>query len=48
MGPGSLDERHLCFLVSAKPVSQFGHELQPRRTAANNHNLMERRLGTGL
>jgi hypothetical protein len=48
MGPGALDQRHLCFLTSAKPVSQLGHKLQTCRTAANNHNPMERRIGTGL
>jgi hypothetical protein len=48
MGPGALDERHLCFFMSTKPVSQLSHKLQPCRTAANNHNLMGRRLHTGL
>jgi hypothetical protein len=48
MRPRALDQRHLGFPVAAKPVSQLGHKLQPCRTAANNHNLMERRLRTGL
>jgi hypothetical protein len=33
MGPGAFDERHMGFLVAAKPVSQLGHKLQPCRTA---------------
>jgi predicted HD phosphohydrolase len=41
MGPGTLDERHLGSLVSAKPISQPGHKLQPCRTAANNHDLVK-------
>jgi hypothetical protein len=41
MGPETLDERHLGFLVSAKPISQPGHKLQPCRTAANNHDLVK-------
>jgi hypothetical protein len=48
MRPRALDQRHLGFPVAAKPVSQLGHKLQPCCTAANNHNLMERRLRTGL
>ena len=48
MGPGALDERHLCFFMAAQPVTQLGHKLQPCRAAANNHNPMERWLCTGL
>ena len=44
MGPRALDQRDLGLPVAAKPVAQLGHKLQPCRAAADDHDLMERRL----
>jgi hypothetical protein len=45
MGPGALDQCHLCFLASAEPVPKLRHKLQTRGSSTNDDDVVKGRLG---